>query len=53
MMQSALYEMWPQYVAGVLVLATGALVGAVARAVRQRRSAPLDRETADRREDTR
>lgn len=42
MMQSALLEMWPQYVTGVLVLATGAAAAAMARAVRRRREVSRD-----------
>lgn len=53
MMQSALHEMWPQYLAGVLVLATGGAAAAAARAVRRHRSTARDLRNPERPEERR
>ncbi|WP_019075791.1 hypothetical protein [Streptomyces hokutonensis] len=46
MLNNFMAQAWTEYVAGVLVLATGAATGALARAWRRRRRLRLDQETA-------
>ncbi|MGW2050760.1 hypothetical protein ACWCPF_37150 [Streptomyces sp. NPDC001858] len=45
MLNELMTEAWPEYIAGVLVLATGAATSALARAWRRRRRLRQDRET--------
>ncbi|MFE7927558.1 hypothetical protein ACFU6S_02270 [Streptomyces sp. NPDC057456] len=46
MLNNFMTEAWPEYIAGVLVLATGAATSALARAWRRRRRLQRDYETA-------
>lgn len=46
MLNEFMTQAWPEYVAGVLVLATGAVASALARAWRTRKRLHQDHETA-------